>query len=255
MKQENKGNYYIELIQKIDTLISKEEYIEALALVNEELSMPYIPLETEKKLKSYHELLFEKTTKTNNAINFEKIYKMLNSSKIHEMDKIEIVNLLDDVNLDKYFDEIQEMLIKDSERISTTVKARLINKLKSQGVEETVKVNIDGSVKEIDLSKLTTIDQDKNFAKDSLEIDNLLMKHPVLADTAFMLLEEVYINSIIESTETKDYGVAVSVFSSKLHQQEDVVNEIVKDLDEKQIDDMTSKIKIMIDKTKLIQSE
>ena len=255
MNSENKGNYYKEIERKIEALIEKKEYVEALSLVNEELSMPYIPMDTEKRLKAHHNFLMRETTTSNNAINFEKIYEMLNSTRIHEMDKIEIVNLLDEVNLMKYIDEVQQLLIKDTNEISVAIKARLINKLKSQGVESTVKVNIDGNNEDVDLSKISTIDKNKNFAQDSMKVDNLLMKHPVLADTAFMLLEEVYINSILDKNEVKDYGYSVSVFSAKLHQQEDVVEEILKEVDENKLEDITSKIKIMIDKTQIIQSK
>jgi len=248
-----KNNYYNELIEKIDFLIKEEKHEEALVLINDELSMPYVPLKTEKKLKQLLSLVKSSVVTESNKISFDKIYELLLSPKIHEMDKIEIVNLLDEVNLRNYIDEIKELLIKGSGEISLSIKARLINKLKTQGVEETVKVNKDKNVVEINLTDYTTMEENKEFAKDSMLIDKLLMKHPVLSQTAFMLLEEIYLNNLLNK-DFKDYAYAVCVLSSKLHQQDEIVSEILDDLSNEDIELISVKIKNILDYTQIINT-
>lgn len=45
-------NYYDEIIEKIETLISQGQYLEAKVILNEELSMPYIEKKYEDIFRS-----------------------------------------------------------------------------------------------------------------------------------------------------------------------------------------------------------
>ena len=46
-------NYYTELLENVEALITQEEFDKAKELILEEFKMPYIPLDVEEQLQRY----------------------------------------------------------------------------------------------------------------------------------------------------------------------------------------------------------
>lgn len=104
-------NYYEELIEKIEELISKKENQEALKLIKDELSLPYIPKIYEDKIYHYYNLLNnedEQETKKNNYFSRDEILSMLNNFKNYDLDfLISITSLFDQYNWKGFEDQIE----------------------------------------------------------------------------------------------------------------------------------------------------
>lgn len=107
-------NYYEELIEKIEELISKKENQEALKLIKDELSLPYIPKIYEDKIYHYYNLLNnedEQETKKNNYFSRDEILSMLNNFKNYDLDfLISITSLFDQYNWKGFEDQIETIL-------------------------------------------------------------------------------------------------------------------------------------------------
>lgn len=104
-------NYYEELIEKIEELISKKENQEALKLIKDELSLPYIPKIYEDKIYHYYNLLNnedEQETKKNSYFSRDEILSMLNNFKNYDLDfLISITSLFDQYNWKGFEDQIE----------------------------------------------------------------------------------------------------------------------------------------------------
>ena len=102
-------NYYDELISQIETLITNKEHQQALAMIQEELNMPYVPKEVLLKLEAY-EILCQQTLKQKQPkrqLDFEDIAKGLFLDDFSAMNSIVMMS---DLNLRNYIEECQDVL-------------------------------------------------------------------------------------------------------------------------------------------------
>lgn len=92
-------NYYDELIEKIKELIKNKKNQEALAIVKEELSLPYVPKIYEEQLNIFLEQLDEKETKKRTYFSREEIITIINEYQKHDVDfVINVCNEMEQYN-------------------------------------------------------------------------------------------------------------------------------------------------------------
>lgn len=97
-------NYYDEVLKKIETSLNSNDLHTARLLIEEELSMPYIPEDVERKLISLKKEV-EAENKTSKAISDEQLVAYLCGDKEQQLIA---ANSLADKNLREYIDIIQD---------------------------------------------------------------------------------------------------------------------------------------------------
>lgn len=137
-------NYYEELIEKIEQLISKKENQEALKLIKDELSLPYIPKIYEDKIYYYYNLLNddddEKQTKKNNYFSRDEILLILNNYKNYDLDfLISIASLFDQYNW-KGFEKQIEMILNFND-LDNKIKSLIYNCLVTHEINYDFQIN------------------------------------------------------------------------------------------------------------------
>lgn len=136
-------NYYQQLKEKLNNLLENNQYIEALAIVNEELSMPYIPLEFEDFLHNIKkECSIALNHDANHYLSANKIGEYLFSKNNDQLAKA--IQALSEVNVRQYLELIQDAL--NSTSITDMTKVELIHILKQQQVNGLFSLTKNGRV-------------------------------------------------------------------------------------------------------------
>lgn len=128
-------NYYDEILEKIDKLISENKNEEALLLVNDELKQAYIPKEFNEKLLDYAKQLKPNKRK---ELSDEEIVEYLFDSNEKQLFA---VTYLDKKNLRDYLDICSEYLCSNG---FANAKALLVDSLVRQEINEEIKMNNKG---------------------------------------------------------------------------------------------------------------
>jgi hypothetical protein len=106
------ANYYQELITRIAEHISREEYQEASELIEEELKLPYVPMDTYDRLISFRDQIKGYLSKEPSA-------RFLSEKEVFEglcrggENAYQAISFLKKVNIREYLDIIQEYLLSD----------------------------------------------------------------------------------------------------------------------------------------------
>jgi hypothetical protein len=128
---ENK-NYYKELKTNIKNLLQEDNLSEALKIIEEELSLPYVPLETEEFLNKALSEVKQKLFTEEKLINLDKILDIL-SSNVESVDKFDLSMNLADYNLSKNKEEIKALLLLKEEVLAIETKKNILQLLLEQG--------------------------------------------------------------------------------------------------------------------------
>ncbi|BDV02782.1 MAG: hypothetical protein HCTKY_0760 [Candidatus Hepatoplasma crinochetorum] len=189
-----KNNYYKEIISNIENFINKKEYVKASKIIEEELKMPYIPFDVEKKINLLKNNIDFFLIKKNlqKDISFNLYIKNLFSNKYNFFEKIEIIESLD------YFDLKSEILVIKNillnQKLNDLLKFKLLLILKKQEINIIINILLNSGKKEsFDLKRIINFYESKEFAKDSIEIENYLFKDPMLKNLSFSILEMIYL--------------------------------------------------------------
>lgn len=174
-------NYYDEILNKIEELISKEEYSETLKIIEEELNVPYIPREIESKFNSYYEEIKQKTF-IYKSLNDEEIEKYLFMDKEHQLIA---VSELDKKNLRDYLDLCNKYL---SSKGFKNAKVLLIDSLIRQEINEEVKYVDEGLEYNFIPKYVIEVENSLGFLEAKKVIDDEFMKDPSMNKLAMDLL-------------------------------------------------------------------
>lgn len=213
---ENK--YYLEIKKIILKLIENGKNNDVLKIINEELSMPYIPSEFEKflllKLDELPTINFE----SNHIFSLEKIIDLLIKLDKSKNDFEDLINQLKKYNLKNEKDELEyyfenstnkrnrvtifELLIKEK----VDIECEYGNPLMSQPITESV-----------------------NYLSDKDDISNILIHYPTLIDPAIKILNEIYLTSHLGQKINGGYAEMVVFTISKIFKQDDI-GELITDM-------------------------
>ncbi len=132
------SNYYAEILKEIEDLYIKGERSEADRLLANELHMPYIPSDVEKKLLELKDK-YKKENDIRKSLDEDELYDYLLSGD--DIKELIACNELDKMNLRDHHDIIQKYLLKAK---NENARALLIASLIDQGIREEYKVVKDG---------------------------------------------------------------------------------------------------------------
>lgn len=138
-KGETMDTYYEDILKKVEALIKEGQYENAYAILDEELSMPYIPKEYEEPLIAYfNQCRSECKWKDNRVYREEDIETLLNGSLEEAFLAIE---QLKNSNIRNHMDVIQDYL-KDNPHY--LVRSLLIEAMMEQNISDEVCIDVDG---------------------------------------------------------------------------------------------------------------
>ena len=164
-------NYYDEILKKIYSLIQDEDYDKALFLVNNELSVAYIPKDVEVKLREYFEIIKESTYKTI-SISDEDIEEYLFKDENHQLIAVQQLN---SKNLRDYLDLVNKYLSSNGYK---NAKVLLIDSLIRQEIGEEIHYD-DGGIEYNFIPKyVIPIEQSPGYLSAKKIIDEEFMKFP-----------------------------------------------------------------------------
>lgn len=131
--------YYLEMINKVKHLMLDQAYDKAYACIQEELSMPYIPADTEIELKELEkeckQVLFPKSQV---ILGDDELIAMMNSN---EEQQIVAIEHLRSRNIRNYLDLIRAYLLKQT---NPMLKALVIEIMMEQNVSDEFIIEKDG---------------------------------------------------------------------------------------------------------------
>ncbi|ALD66207.1 DUF3196 family protein [Spiroplasma cantharicola] len=138
-------NYYEDIMQKINEIMSKNDYDEAFKIVCEELSAPYVPQDFEKQLEQMQKIIMEKIKfeeKNFTNWNTEKVANIM-AKKLDQDSHLMAFDALRGLNARLILEDIKAYLL-DSE-IKPEYKTFLIMVLIEQLVDQEILIEKNGS--------------------------------------------------------------------------------------------------------------
>lgn len=196
-------DFYEKLINDIENLIEEEKDERAIALINEELSMPYVPRDIEEKLH----MLLDKISNQGNDVNYvsdEKLIKLLDGDKNQQLIG---VDTLDKRNLRDYLDIVEKFLMEDK---FVNAKVLLIDSLVKQEINCDLQVLKEGEVISFNPSKLKSIDKTEEYKLGIRILDDKYMKEPSKMYLAVKVLNESAIMKYPSSFTSEEIRVLTS---------------------------------------------
>ena len=197
-------NYYDQTIATIVKLIDDDQLNDALALLNEELSMPYIPAKAQQKFEALkaeiHTKQSEKTT-PNHQMDLSMIESYLFDEDPDRQDYA--LAMLEKANARQYMDCIKRYLVEPDG--DATVKTALLHILLSQQIQGVLDVVKNYTTIQVDLSLLQPLDKENTFYRqlciwiETLFQDNASLVH-LFTQWAWDMLVSIY--PIMLSSET-----------------------------------------------------
>lgn len=185
---DNKGkNYYSEIIEKINNSIKKKKYDEALDLIVEEMSMPYIPMEIEPKLS----MLFRKVslliedkmveTKYRTLLKEEEIIESINSDNPEPIYLELAINSLKKINIRNIIKELK-LYLSNPEK-NDFIKAMILSELVNQNYDKEIKI-----IKNKKETRLKPIDIKSLENMPSLAYISRLIEDNLFSDQSHLLI-------------------------------------------------------------------
>ena len=190
------GNYYDILVENINQALRANDYVLVKQLIDDELNMPYVPLEVEKRLKALKESLplKDEPLKTIN-VDYDMIALLLKGSVQQQVQAIEY---LDDLNIRVYLPLIKDYLIKDNLAI---IKCYLIAICIRQQINDELAIEKDGLNYQIIPSALQLPEQSDGYVLCQKKLEDMMinddpsllnMTLDVLHQLAYLKLPDEY---------------------------------------------------------------
>ena len=200
-------SFYKEMIAEIDTFIQSNRYQEAIKKIEDELSLPYIPLEVEKALRERLENISVEDDIKPIYFDDETLEKML---KGNEQDAMIAIDYLNQMNIQKNLDLIQDVFNIQKSRV---IVVSLIDALRKQNVTREFQCEIDG----LEISFMPCFVEDP-FYNDGVDIAQSLLSTWFEHDNAsfyHMCIESLLLESYlhlpftIEEDEAEALALAI----------------------------------------------
>jgi hypothetical protein len=218
-------NYYEEIIQEIEEMINNGDYGEALVVLKKELSMPYIPEESETRFKSlYHDLKYKMSDRKNS--NEKNIDDILNGLKGSSEQQLAACSQLTNRNLRECVNEINDYLSSDP---YPEAAALLVESIAEQEIQEGFTWNKEGIEYTFYGDSLTPCAKSKGFLKANQLLKEWLEKNPDMYEMAkSILIHDVYLFLPLSYEEDEGESLAFDVFENicQMMGREDLIQPI-----------------------------
>lgn len=213
----NDNKYYLKIKNKINKLISDQNFKEALKLINEELSMPYIPMDFEAFLIEKIDTLPIVENGDSFSLSIEKIVDLLIKMDESQSDLSDLISQLKKFNLKKEKDELEYYFQKSENKRNRAMIFELL-------IEE--KADIECSLG--NPSKSISVKTSDEYRRDLKKLQESLDNYPVLIEPAVKLLNEIYLTKHYGQVLKEEYWDMVIFTLARLFEQEELL-ELVND--------------------------
>lgn len=202
--------YYEEIKNKIDSSLKEKNFDFAFKLIEEELSMPYIPLEFEKYLNGVLSKIPIPKEFNNSSFTIEKIVDLLIKLDNDENDYSKLISQLNKFNLKNNLEEVEYFFSKAKNKRNI---ALFFDELCKQ------KVNINLPLgNPLEVKPITEV---KEYIDDVKKVELLLSKYPLLIEPGIDLLKEMYLTKHMgQKMEGNFHDIVVYTLSKIFHQEE-----------------------------------
>ncbi len=209
----NNNKYYEKTKVIIDKLLIDKDFKQALKIVNEELSMPYIPMEFEDYLlKKLEEIPMNKNLESF-SLSLEKIIDLLIKLDKSQSDLTELISHLKKFNLKNEKDELEYYFHKSENKRNRAMIFELL-------IEEKADIECDLG----NPSKGSSIKNDINYKEDLFKLNEKLIEYPILNEPAINLLNEIYLTKHYNQKIEGNYFDMVIFTLAKLFEQKELLN-------------------------------
>ncbi|MGI6608232.1 MAG: DUF3196 family protein [Erysipelotrichaceae bacterium] len=234
-------NYYQTIVNHIEKLIENNDFISANRIIEEELSMPYVPKDVLMKLQQLHDIckfnLSEE--KKREILSPEEVYEYL---KLGTAKAYKALETLSTANIRNYLEVIKELLIDDS--VNRVLKSLLIEQLQIQQISNIVNFTVDSQVYSIIPSRISSPLLQPNYNVISKKLDEIIKKNPsFLQQCQIVLINVIYDKYpfLIEDEEIENITYSIIGYVFKAYHDEEGLQRFLDDygIDEKMLTDFT----------------
>lgn len=221
-------NYYDEMIAEIKQNIADGDYAQAFATIKNELSMPYIPEDTEKQLYALlKDLRFQMSEKRNTERSVDDILDGLRGNS--ECQLISATQLIKR-NLRDYIEEIQEYLKDDP---YPEAAALIVEAIAEQEIQDEFIWNKDGVEYTFYGDSLVPCSHSKGFLKANALLNQWLNKNPDMYEMAkTMLVHDVFMFLPLSYEEEEGQSLAFDILEeiTRMMDRNDILEDVKKQI-------------------------
>ncbi len=213
------NKYYQEQQLAISKLITDEKFDDALKIINEELSMPYIPRNFEAFLVESINKIPLSTRSNSYSLSLDKIVDLLIKLDNSPNDVSDLIKHMSKFNLENEKEELEYYFSKSTNTRNRAMTFELLIKMK---------VDI-----ECDLgnpSKSTSIEDLDDFKKDVSSLETKVADNPEYKELMIELLKEIYLTKHVGQSLEGDFADAVIITTGIIFENEELKS-LVSDLD------------------------
>ncbi|MGN1399406.1 MAG: DUF3196 family protein [Erysipelotrichaceae bacterium] len=171
-------DFYTDLLDRIDNLIGEQQYQQAEKLIDDELKMPFVPLEIEKKLIEYQRSIkgYLSQPLLQQQLSEQQLYQYLTSSS---QKGFKALQYLQKSNIRNYLTFIQQLL--SSDEVNHLLKCLLFEILVDQAVNCEVEFK-----KQDQLIQLNPIMHNKAVEQEGFDLVNQRLQQLLCGNPSFL---------------------------------------------------------------------
>ncbi len=188
------NNFYKDLLIEIQENINKNNFKEALNLIDDELKMPYVPMDIEEELIKFrnHIFLNHFNNKEVREISFQKYLDIFESEEISNLEKYEMVEVFSEFNLKEYLEYIKTSILENS-RLDKFIKYKTLILMLEQKIDDCLDVKVNNEKKTFCLNKLRNYKENEQFVFNSSKIQELVFKEINILNSSLDILEKIFL--------------------------------------------------------------
>ncbi len=214
------NKYYEEQQRLIDQLVSEDKFEEAHKLIDEELSMPYIPSKFESYLLSTLNKIPLDSRVDGYSISVEKIIDLLIKLDDSKNELSDVIKSLSKFNLNLEKEELEYYFAKSNNKRNRSILFELL-----------IELGIDMDTPLGNPINSSSIMDDANYINDVNIINDKLSDHSNYIEVCVDLLKEIYLTKHIGQELEGEYAEMVIYTTGKILNEDKLIN-MIDDLNE-----------------------
>ncbi len=213
------NKYYQEQQSVISKLIIDEKFDDALSLINEELSMPYIPRNFETFLVESINKIPLSTRDNSYSLSLDKIVDLLIKLDKTNNDVSDLIKHMSKFNLENEKEELEYYFSKSTNTRNRAMTFELLIKMKVD-----IECNLGNP------SKSTSIEDLEDYRIDVAAIEEKAAGQPQFIEVMIELLKEIYLTKHVGQSLEGNFADAVICTTGIIFENDDL-KELITDLD------------------------
>lgn len=213
------NKYYEEQTASINKHIEEGNFEQAAILINEELSMPYIPTKFEEYLISALERIPMTNRQDNFRLGLDKVIDLLIKLDKSKSDMTDLINSLEKFNLSAETEELEYYFANSSnKRNRATLYELLIN------FKVDIETPLGNPINSI------SVEEDERYLQDVDKIKELVDKWPEMVEVIVRLVKDIYLTKHLGQELEGQYAQLAIYTIAKIFEQDQLL-EIIEDLE------------------------